>query len=334
MAPAFAEIVRAARERTGVPGVAAGLLRNGRVELAADGDAEVDTPFRIASITKSFTATLLAESGLLDDRARSLLSHTAGWRPESAQPLPEPCAGLWSYSNAAYRAAAAPLGGQFETAMRERVLQPLGLEATGFEEPAGAARGHVQIGVKGHRVVPVDGYWRERRPAGGLWSTAGDLLRYGLAHCRDYDELHEPRAEALGARYALGWWVRDGVLDHEGSVAGYQSLLMLVPAQELVLAVLTNSWRGSGLIRHVVEELAILPSASGATAAVAGHYSLDDLEATVTDGRVAERERDPVTGTWVERRYPVSDDAVLMSWRTDFPREGVARIGWVALPRS
>jgi CubicO group peptidase (beta-lactamase class C family) len=334
MAPAFAEIVRAARERTGVPGVAAGLLRNGRVELAADGDAEVDTPFRIASITKSFTATLLAESGLLDARARALLSHTAGFRPESQLPLPEPCAGLWSYSNAGYTAAAAPLGERFEEAMSERVLRPLGLEATGFAEPSGAARGHVQAGATGHRVVPVDVYPRERLSIGGLWSTADDLLRYGLAHCRGYDELHEPQGQALGARYALGWWVRDGVLDHEGSIAGYQSLLLLVPAEELVLAVLTNSWRGSALIRHVVEELAILPPPVGGTTAAAGLYALDGLEATVFDGRVAERERDPVTGSWVQRRYPVSEDALLMSWRSDFPREGVARIGWVALPRA
>jgi CubicO group peptidase (beta-lactamase class C family) len=333
MAPDFAEIVRGARERTGVPGVAAGLLRNRRAELVADGDAEVETPFRIASITKSFTATLLAESGLLDARTRALLSHTAGCRPESPHPLPEPCAGLWSYSNAGYRTAAAPLGDRFEEAMRERVLEPLGLAATGFDEPAGAARGHVQEGPKGQRIVPVDAYPRERRPAGGLWSTADDLLRYGLAHCRGFGELHEPQAEALGARYALGWWVRDGVLDHEGSVAGYQSLLLLVPAQELVLAVLTNSWRGSSLIRHVVEELAVLPPSAGETAAAAGRYGLDDLEATVTDGRVAERERDPVTRTWMERRYPVSGNAALMSWRTDFPRAGVARIGWVALPR-
>jgi len=36
----------------------------------------------------------------------------------------------------------------------------------------------------------------------------------------------------------------------------------------------------------------------------------------------------------VERRYPLSLDAPLMSWRTDFPRADVARIGWVALPRA
>jgi CubicO group peptidase (beta-lactamase class C family) len=329
MAPAFAEIVRAARERADVPAVAAGLLCDGRVELAAEGDATVDTPFRIASITKSFTATAISLAGLLDDRRRRLLSHTAGCRPERLEPLPPECAGLWSYSNAGYEEAAAGFDGTYTDALRELVLDPLGLRHTGFDTPAGAALGTLPGDVSADPAYPVG-----RRPIGGLWSTASDLLAYGLAHCRQWTHLHEPVAEALGARYALGWWVRDGVVDHEGSVAGYQSLLMLVPAEEVVLAVLTNSWRGSALIRHIVDALEIVPRAARSEAAEDGRYELDDLAATVEDGHVVERERDPVTGTWIERRYPVSHDAVLMSWRTDFPREGVARIGWVTLTRS
>ena len=65
---------------------------------------------------------------------------------------------------------------------------------------------------------------------------------YGLA---------APQAEALGAEYCLGCWRREleggrVAFDHEGSVAGYQSLLLIVPEQRLALALLTNSWRGSG----------------------------------------------------------------------------------------
>ena len=56
----LAEIVREARTRTGVPAVTAGLLVGERVELTADGPAEVETPFRIASITMWFTASLAA----------------------------------------------------------------------------------------------------------------------------------------------------------------------------------------------------------------------------------------------------------------------------------
>lgn len=355
--------VREAREKTGVPGVAAGLLRDGETVFAADGVLELgrsdavrpETPFRIASITKPFTATLCAASIGLDERTRALLSHTAGLRCESVEPLPQEAIGLWSYSNAGYREVGAACGAPFDRAMATHVLEPLGLNATGFKEPKSPARGHVQEGESGHRAVSVDTYPETRWPSGGLWSTAGDLLQFAAHHLDGAPaELHEPRVAALGARYALGWWVRehaDGrtTLDHEGSVAGYQSLLLLIPAEALALVVLTNSWRGSGLARRVVESLRLLPHLSGTDAAlddIAGTYELDGAEASVEptgDGIVvAEAETDPVTGTRRSTRYPARPigDGVygfahgtLMSHRLDFPRPGLARIGWVVLPR-
>lgn len=314
--------VVAAQERTGVPDVAAALAVDGRVELAGS----PATPFRIASITKSFTATAVAEAGLLDERRRALLSHTAGYRAEVPEPLPEACAGLWSYSNAGYWEAGAAFD-DYAAAVRELVLDPLGLRATSFTRPADGALGHQPDGV-----VTGEHYPPHRRPGGGLWSTVQDLVTYGLAHTERWPELHEPVAEALGGRYALGWWVRDGLLDHEGSIAGFQSLLLLAPAERLVLAVLTNSWKGSALIRHVVDDLGIVARDTSSQAPVDGTYRLDDLEAEVAGGRIVERETDPVTGAVLERRYPFAPDATLMSWRSDFPREGVARIGWTALP--
>jgi CubicO group peptidase (beta-lactamase class C family) len=361
------EAVREAHARTGVPGVAAALSIGGRSSFAAEGSlvlggderVRVDTPFRIASVSKSFTATLAAETVGLDSDIRAWLSHTSGMRPESHDQLPESVDGLWSYSNAGYwaagEAAADAAAVPFDEAMRTHVLEPLGLAATGYAEPAGAARGHVQEGKTGHRPVLVDAYARERWPSGGLWSTVADLLVHGRAHIESYSELHEPVARALGARYALGWWERelaDGsiALDHEGSVAGYQTLLLLVPERELVLAVLTNSWRGSGLIRRVVEKLGLVPAEPEAAPAVdesvAGSYALDDVEATVVADDdalvVSVSEPDPVTGAPLTARTaarPLGGGVYgyargrLMSHRLDFPRDGVARIGWLAMPR-
>jgi CubicO group peptidase (beta-lactamase class C family) len=303
--------------------VAAALHMDGRTDF----EGAFDRPFRIASITKSFTATALWEAGLFDERARTLLSHTAGYRPESASPLPPECARLWSYSNAGYWEAASVFA-DYSEAVRSHVLEPLGLASTGFETPPDAV-----LGTLPDDVVADPSYPEERRPSGGLWSTVGDLVTYGLAHCSRWPELHEPVADALGAQYACGWWARDGVLDHEGSVGGYQSLLLIVPERELVLAVLTNSWRGSTLIRRVVDNLALQLPPALQQDAVPGTYALDAMEATVEDGRITERETDPLSGTVVERTYPFSTDATLMSWRSDVPRENVARIGWTALPR-
>jgi CubicO group peptidase (beta-lactamase class C family) len=323
----LAEIVRGAQARTGVSVAAAGLHVDGRTTFAG----AYDRAFRIASITKSFTATAVLLADLLDHRRRLLLSHTAGYRPERPESLPAECDGLWSYSNAGYWEAAAGFDGDYSAAVRELVLEPLGLRRTGFETPDAAVLGTLPGDVVADPSYPV-----ERRPSGGLWSTVGDLVEYGRVHCQEWATLHEPVGEALGARYALGWWVRDGVLDHEGSVGGFQSLLLVVPEQSLVLAVLTNSWRGSLLIHHVVEDLELAPPSrpDADIGSVDGTYALDSVEAIVAAGRVTEIEREPLTGERLERRYPVSLEAPLMSWRSDFPRPGVARIGWVALPRA
>ncbi len=399
MVPAFEleEIVRDARARTGppsdgvsgdaVPGVAVGLHVDGQVVTSADGVLELgraetvrpETPFRIASISKPFTASLALSCLPADAQLETWLSHTAGLRCERAEPLPEAAQGLFSYSNAGYwaagEAAAAACGTSFAAAMRERIIEPLGLAATGYDEPSAPARGHVQDGETGHRAVSVDVYPVARRPSGGLWSTVEDLLRFG-AHqlgargplsAETRAAMREPRSHALGAGYGLGWWVRDAggrsALDHEGSVAGYESLLLLVPEERLVLAVLTNSWRGSGVVRRIVEQLGLAagppPSRPGvrprdvsgrelAENPVAGRYALDDAHALVeeagTELFVQETETDPVTGAPLAgprlRATPLGGGVYgyagggLMSHRVDFPRAGVGRIGWLAMPRA
>jgi CubicO group peptidase (beta-lactamase class C family) len=370
----LAEIVRDVRARSGVPAVSAGLLVGERAEFAADGPVEIETPFRIASITKWFTASLAAllldldaPAGPGGESAARLLSHTADLRQNSRELLPEQCRGLWSYSNAGFvfagDACAAAAGTSYSAAVQERLLDPLGLESTTFEEPGTAAQGHVPDGTTGHRPAPEVVYPERRRPAGGLWSTVGDLLRFaahqlggpGPLSGGQLSTVHEPRAEALGGRYCLGCWSRklDGrlALDHEGSVGGYQSLLLLVPEKRTALAVLTNSWRGSGLIRRVVRELGLVPAPPGDSSAdyvEAGRYALDDAEAVLTERngrwRVAESETDPLNGVRIERpEYAVDPlgsgvygfaGGLLMSHRIDFPREGIARVGWTALPAA
>jgi CubicO group peptidase (beta-lactamase class C family) len=371
------EIVREARARTGVPGVAAGILRDGEVETCADGVLQLgsdvpvrpETPFRVASISKPFTASLAVSSLPLDEPLERWLSHTAGFRCESETPLPPGAEGLFSYSNAGYWAAGREvvrvLGAPFEQAMRDRILAPLGLAATGYDDPgAVAARGHLQQGETGHRAVPDDAYPVERRPSGGLWSTVGDLLGFAAHQLGGpgplTDEaraaMREPRSRALGAGYGLGWWVRDAggraALDHEGSVAGYQSLLLLVPEDGFALVVLTNSWRGSGLVRRVVEQLELAPRVAGGPGGVrpsdvAGRYALDAAEAVVEafdDALIVEEvDVDPVTGSRIAApRYPAAElgdgvfgiaGGLLMSHRLDFPRPGFARVGWLVLPR-
>jgi CubicO group peptidase (beta-lactamase class C family) len=225
----LAEWATDARRRWNVPGIAVAVLAEGAVAAAAAGvcdlDADepvsTDTVFRIASISKPFTATLamtLVQEGLLaldqpppglrvGATMRQLLSHQGGLACEWPEPvdaygdgedalvrlaegdpelLPLGPGELFSYCNVGFwlvgAAIARASATTFEEALRARVLAPLRLDSTSFE-PEHAARGHSQVepGSAEHRPVD-DRYPRVRRPSGGLWSSVSDLLGFATHH--------------------------------------------------------------------------------------------------------------------------------------------------------
>jgi CubicO group peptidase (beta-lactamase class C family) len=402
----LAEWVREERELRGVPGLAVAVWRDGLFEAAADGVADletgepatVETPFRIASITKPFTATLALLSGVPFEASpagartratvRQLLSHTSGLASEWPRPLagygegdgalarladdaPEelPLAPgeLFSYCNAGFwlvaAAVAARVGTTYEEALSREVLEPLGLEATGFETPPRAARGHVPVAASEsvHRAVAPEPYPRVRRPSGGLWSQVAEVARFGIAQLDNprFAALHEPQTGTAEGGDALGWRVRETagglhLVEHWGSVAGFESLLVVVPAERLVVAALTNSARGgdaiTGLLRRLDLDLAVpetMELPPGELAALAGRYGIQNLELVVApegDGLVVSGvEIDPVSGERIElpprrgraltaspRRFVVVDGDAAGD-RFDFPRPGMIRVGVVAL---
>lgn len=290
----FPALCEAAAADWDVPALAVGLSVGGAVETVFLG-CEADTRFRIASITKPFTATLAA--GLLDldaatgvwpedVRVRHLLAHTSGFDCE----LPDgdndkhgdgddalarcvaeagsvrrflPVETVWSYANSGYwiagLLAAERAGATFEEALARHVIGPAGLEATSFAEPDLAGTG------EGARDLP---YPRSRGPSGGLTSTVADLLRFGAWHLAD------PRAAALRVRrgepirrlYGLGFFGEhvggEEVWGHSGSYGGFQSSFLVVPARGAVFVGLTNSGAGAKALRPV--EDAFLERALGA----------------------------------------------------------------------
>jgi CubicO group peptidase (beta-lactamase class C family) len=294
-----------------VPGLAVGVLWDGEVVMAAGGHRELGRPepvtpetvFRIASITKPFTATLamtLVQDGLLDldeppsgthieATVRQLLSHQGGLAAEWPAPLDDSAlfeltegeperlsvaAGeLFSYCNSGFWFVAAgiarTLGTSFEDAMRSRVIEPLGLAATGFEADD-PARGHEQVEPGGGEHTPAETWYPLGRTAsGGLWSSVPDLLRFAEHHlgapgpltAASVAEMQRANSNGPGFRYGLGWFLkrRQGydAVEHPGSVLGFQSLLMLVPEERVAFASLTNSSRGLAAIRDVLREVGL-----------------------------------------------------------------------------
>jgi CubicO group peptidase (beta-lactamase class C family) len=350
------------------------------VTLAEEGLVTLDAPVPLALPNHGVTlAQLLSHLGGLASEAGDLgrfgdgddALDRAGDELAGLPPLVAP-GEAWSYSNAGYWAAgllcAKAAGVTYEAALSSRVLEPFGLAATHFGAPD--ARGHLQPepGLPRHQPAPPDSYARARRPGGGLVSTAPDLLRFAAAHLADerLARMREPRAATPFGAYGLGWQLeRIGGLDvcsHLGSTGGFQTVLALVPAEDVAFAVLTNGTGGDAVIREVsnalLDELCGVrrePPPTAALeprelAALAGRYANADLEATVAvDGSglaVDAVAIDPSGGRTAIPRFdarPIGGrtfavvDGQREGDRFDFlPKEGpprFARIGWWLLPR-
>jgi CubicO group peptidase (beta-lactamase class C family) len=201
------------------PGAAVVVLRDGMVvHSKAYGLANVEqglantprTKFRLASVSKSFTALLvlqLVEQGRvsLDDplqkylpgiaggdvmTIRHLLSHTAGMPDfmsfEEAAKLPRESAPgeRLNYSNLGFQALGRVVekvtGKSYEARLRETILDPLGMKDSGGGWPAGPSEGR----ATGYLFDPASGgvvlaETSNADPAsGGLYSTAEDMARW------------------------------------------------------------------------------------------------------------------------------------------------------------
>jgi len=354
-----------------VPSIALGMSVGDRIETAAVG-CDPGTRFRIASVTKPFTAALALElldveapTGVWepDVRVRHLLSHTSGYDSEVAageqaafdgadDPLEAQLPALasvrrwlgveqcWSYANSGFWLAgwlaARAAGSTFEEALTARIIRPLGLESTSFDDPD----------VPGTGVDANDGsYPRARRPSGGLVSNVPDLLRFGrrlLAERR----MRIVHGKSVAGVYGLGLaGERVGgveVWGHPGSWGGYQTSLLTVPDRDAVFVGLTNASRGSKALREIedeflqrllgaqrrVPETVELPDEvreelTGSYANSDGWYevsfAIDGLALKLEDGEFAAR----AIG---ERTFEITERDHIRE-RFDFPLEGFGRFG-------
>jgi CubicO group peptidase (beta-lactamase class C family) len=198
----------------------------------------------------------------------------------------------FEYNNLGYVAVGqvvkAVTGADWHTALRERVLDPLGMHAslTSLEQAEGVADCARPHDVHAGEIVPVpfrvmDGV----APAGLLFSCASDIARWLLLHLGDgaldgrrvlsaetLEQLHRVRVP-LGVSaadpefhyvgYALGWvvgtWGARRILWHSGGVDGFGAELLLLPDEGIGVAVSVNSTHTSSLpaalTRHVAQLL-------------------------------------------------------------------------------
>jgi len=175
---------------------------------------------------------------------------------------------LWRYSGGGYTVTQVLLsdvtGLPFATLIRERVLRPMGMTLSTYEQPlpearwAEAATGYRRTGD------PVEEDWHvyPEQAAAGLWTTPSDLARWGLSVLAAYNgatggvlapaAAKEMLTPGLG-NYGLGPGVYPEfrAFGHGGANEGFRCQITVFLDGRGV-AVMTNSDAGANLAREVM----------------------------------------------------------------------------------
>jgi CubicO group peptidase (beta-lactamase class C family) len=242
----------------------------------ADAEArETITLHHLLSHTSGLFGDYFDDFGLGDDALGRAIATFETLRQQYAP------GALWTYCNTGFGLAGAIIervtGQFFETAMRERLFKPLGLERSFYFAHEAIvyphAIGHNQLhpGAAEHEVARLYPLPRWVNAAGGIISNVNDLLTFAEFHLRDgvasdgarllsaesaqSMRQEQTRAANFAEGYGLGWALRtagdEQVVEHGGSTNGFQAKVVLVPSRNFAIAILTNSSRGSVLNEHV-----------------------------------------------------------------------------------
>jgi CubicO group peptidase (beta-lactamase class C family) len=270
------------------------LIERGAVAL----DAPVRTYLPELRLADAATASAVTVGNLLD--------HSGGWWGDEgtytgeddgaiarfvSERLPElpqmfPLGKFFSYNNSGFivlgRIIEVVTGKTYRAAMDDLVFGPAGLAESTFDPSTVLqhpyADGHYAGDINGTDGVAVQTpVWLPRSvdPAGGLWSTTRDVLRYARIHLGDpadgatallssesLQRMQEPALGVPGLPLSIGrnWFVQnvDGmhVIIHNGDTLGQHTVFIAVPEQRFALVLLTNSLTGA-----VAAELATIDSA-------------------------------------------------------------------------
>ncbi|MEO7234106.1 MAG: serine hydrolase domain-containing protein [Lapillicoccus sp.] len=229
---------------------------------------------------------------------RQLLNHTAGWLGDYLQDfgrgddalarfaagvakLPQltPLGSTEFYQNAGVAVAGRIVevvhGTAYEKAVRDLVLDPLGLDHTRFftEDLVGYSLAASHSVVDGKARLDT-GFWylpRSLAPTGGLMSTVRDQLRYARFHLGQVQGadgravLSPASLAAMRDRpgpggtmlmelegFGVSWMLRptaEGVrvVEHGGDWAGQHSRFLMVPDRDFAITLLTNGDGGATL---------------------------------------------------------------------------------------
>jgi CubicO group peptidase (beta-lactamase class C family) len=172
------------------------------------------------------------------------------------------------------------LGAAYDAAMQQKIFDPLGMTHTTFDMERALSGNHASphgddvdgkpsVGrmAFNYAVMP-------HRPAGGVWTSAGDLIRYvqlelALGKLPNGEQLvseenllmrRKPQiAVGEDQTYGMGLMVDKSygipVVHHGGSMAGFKSDIMFLPDSGIGAVLLTNSDNGGMMLRPLMRRL-------------------------------------------------------------------------------
>lgn len=220
------------------------------------------------------------------------------------------------------QAAAAATGSSWETLVKSRILDPLGMTAT---QTSMRATWHAPLTAKGYAWDKTQQSFRRVElnrlgfnidgiaPAGNISSTPRDmgtwlrfLLRKGawkgksLVKPATFDTMLTPQIQmAPGVGYGLGWTVRNWqgqkLISHGGDVPGFSTSVGLLPESDIGFVVLSNA-------------MSTLPTIM---ANEVPRYLLGELPPAAPDRRTLER----YAGRYVSRFGPFANEVLTVSDR-------------------
>lgn len=165
------------------------------------------------------------------------------------------------------------LGAAYDQAMQVKIFDPLGMKSTTFDMAKALGGDHASPhgndvdGKPSVANIAFDYSVMPHRPAGGVWTSANDLIRYvqlelargklpngkQLVSAENLLERRKPQiSTGEDSAYGMGLSVETQykvtVVHHGGSMAGYKSDIMFLPDYGVGAVILTNADTGGVLV--------------------------------------------------------------------------------------
>jgi CubicO group peptidase (beta-lactamase class C family) len=165
------------------------------------------------------------------------------------------------------------LGAAYDEAMRNKIFEPLGMKSTTFDYARALKGNHASphsFDVNGKQLVAsmdLNYSIHPHRPAGGVWTSAHDLIRYVqlelakgklpngkvlvsetnlLARRKPYVKVGAYGSYGMGLQVENRWGTP--VVFHGGSMIGFKSDIMFLPEHGIGAVILTNADTGGVML--------------------------------------------------------------------------------------